>query len=88
MADNRENKIQNLRTTSKNPPVESEVLQVEQGEIALAMDDDFPRIFFKKNNGEWAVFVDSQMLENQAVAVAKALNDLNDRVSYLEGKIL
>ena len=86
MADNRENKIQNLRTTGKNPPVESEVLQVEQGEIALAMDDDFPRIFFKKNNGEWAVFVDSQMLENQAVAVAKALNDLNDRVSYLEGK--
>ena len=83
MSDNRE-KVLNLRTIGKKPPVESDVLQVEQGEIALAMDKDFPRIYFKQNDGEWATFVDIKVLENQAVAISKAINDLNDRLSYLE----
>jgi len=76
--------IQNLRTSGTTPPVESEILTVHDGEIAIAMDNDSPRIFFKKNNGEWAEFVDKQVLLNTELAIEKALSDLYVRIKKLD----
>lgn len=83
MADERKY-VQNLRTSGTTPPVESEILEIHDGEIALAMDNDFPRIFFKKNNGDWAEFVDKSILLNTELAIQKALSDLNNRIEKLD----
>jgi hypothetical protein len=74
--------VQHLRNFGANPP--SDTFKIEQGEIALALDEKFPKIFFKKNDGEWAVFVDLQSLLNAELAIQKALSSLNNRIANLE----
>lgn len=76
--------VQNLRTSGTSAPVETEIFQVKDGELAIAMDNDFPRIFFKKNNGEWAEFVDTATLLNTELAIQKALSDLDIRIKKLD----
>ena len=76
--------VQNLRTSGKGHPVDGDSFVVHEGEIALSMDNDFPSIWFKKNDGTYAQFVDRQMIANMELAIEKALSELKVKVEVLE----
>ena len=63
--------IQHLRTSGITAPPAS---AITDGEIALSMDNTNPKIFFKKNNGEFAEFVDKQYVDKKTIKALELVN--------------
>lgn len=90
------NIIQLLRTSGSTVPLNGEIIKdngnislkcenitVKDGELILAMDNDHPRIFFLKNNGEFAEFVDKKEIVRNEYVISKAFNDLHTAIRTL-----
>ena len=64
--------VKHLRTTGTTAP-SPQVLK--EGEVALAMDNNDPKIFFKKNNGQMAEFVDEGYLHENIIGKQDKIED-------------
>lgn len=76
--------LRNLRTRGTQPPVDLSATTNLEGVIAIAMDDDNPRIFFLKNNKEFAEFLDSQYVKEREWVIANGFNYLAARLDRAE----
>ncbi len=71
--------IQNLRTTGITAP-DTSVIDVHDGEIAVGMNSRFPKLFVKKEDGNFEEFVGLGELLNSELATMKAITQLKEEL--------
>ncbi len=76
--------VQNLRTTKTTPPQPSDNIEVHDGEIIVGMNEVFPKLFIKKEDGEYEEFVGLSELLNAELATNRALIDLKNRLDHMD----
>lgn len=71
-------------TDENGVSLKCEHITIKEGELIIAMDNETPKIYFLKNNGEFAEFIDKQEIITNEFVESRALIDLHNMIAVLK----